>query len=136
MSVSTDDTRSLWPGLTVEDEKGPFLTGATCDACGFTTLGRRPHCPQCWAENTMKSVAIGRRGVVYTRTVIHSAPPGFESPYSVGYVDIAEGIRVFAHLEAGEGGPEIGDPVDLTLAPLRQDNEGRSLTGPRYRKVD
>ncbi|MBZ9772384.1 Zn-ribbon domain-containing OB-fold protein [Mesorhizobium sp. CO1-1-8] len=84
----------------------------------------------------MKATALGRRGVVYTRTVIHAAAPGFEGPYVVGYVDVTEGIRVFAHLQTGEGAPDIGDPVILTLAPLRTDGAGRPAKGPRYRKAE
>jgi uncharacterized OB-fold protein len=134
MSDSGDPSQSIWPGYSSEDADGPFLVGATCQSCGFTTLGKRAHCPSCWSEATMRSIPIGRRGVVYTRTVVHSAPPGFEAPYAVGYVDLKEGVRVFAHLETGDKAPAIGDPVELTLVPLRTDKDGRRLTGPRFRK--
>jgi uncharacterized OB-fold protein len=62
-------------------------------------------------------------------------PSGFDQPYAVGYVDLPEGIRVFAHLESGDASPEIGDAVELTFAPLRKNKEGHAGVGPRYRKA-
>ncbi len=125
----------LWPDLGGEDDKGPYLQGGTCARCGHVVLGMRTLCPKCWAENALVATPVGRTGRLYTRTTIHAMPSGFDQPYAVGYVDIPEGIRVFAHLESGGGSPDIGDAVELTFAPLRKDKEGRAGVGPRYRKA-
>jgi uncharacterized OB-fold protein len=82
----------------------------------------------------MTEIPIGRTGRLYSSTVIHAAPPGFEAPYAVGYVDIEHGLRVFAHLETGVAAPAIGDEVELTVAPLRRDAAGGWLSGPQYRR--
>jgi uncharacterized OB-fold protein len=127
--------RPLWPGLSGEDVEGPYLEGAKCGDCGFVTLGVRAICPQCWAQGRMQPLKLGRRGRVYTRTVVHQGPGGFEAPYAVGMVDLPEGVRVFAHFENGAASPAIGDMVALQIVPLRTDGDGNPLTGPRYRKI-
>ena len=75
---------SLWPGLSGEDAEGPYLEGAMCSACGTVTLGLRALCPQCWAQDSMQQLKLGRTGTVYTRTVIHQAPEGFEAQADLG----------------------------------------------------
>lgn len=125
---------SLWPGLSGSDDDGPFLNGSRCGHCGTVMLGKRGRCTKCWATDRIEPLAIGRRGRVYSRTVIHAAPSGYVGPYTVGYVDLPEGIRVFAHLESGPDSPAIGDEVQLGIVPLRTDN-GTALTGPRYRRI-
>ena len=132
--MSTTDAM-LWPDLGGEDAKGAYLQGGTCGRCRHVVLGMRTLCPKCWAENTLVATPVGRVGRLYTRTTIHAMPSGFDEPYAVGYVDLPEGIRVFAHLERGEQSPAIGDAVELTFAPLRKGKDGQAGLGPRYRKA-
>ena len=123
-----------WPGLVGEDAEGPFIRGGCCTACGFVALSAHAICPRCWTKDSMGQQPIGRTGRLYSSTVIHALPPGFEQPYAVGYVDVEQGVRVFAHLEGGPAQPAIGEEVELTLVPLKQDASGTWLSGPRYRR--
>jgi uncharacterized OB-fold protein len=130
--TQTED--SLWPGLSGLDSRGPYLNASKCGHCGTVMLGQRTRCSRCWADDKIEAVAVGRRGRVYSRTVIHAAPAGYVGPYTVGYVDLPEGIRVFAHLQAGPDTPAIGDEVQLDIVSLRT-TDGQALTGPRYRRL-
>ena len=125
--------RPIWDDLMGVDEDGAFLVGGSCAACGFVTLGVRDICPECWAEGTMGSVPIGRSGTLYTFTVIHQLPRGYEEPFAVGYVDLAGGIRVFAHIENAPGSLVVDRDLRLASAPLRRDDDGTWLHGPLYR---
>ena len=124
----------LWPGLSGSDEQGPFLHGSRCAACGHVMLGRRARCTRCWEAGRIEALALGREGRVYSRTVIHAAPAGYVGPYTVGYVDLPEGIRVFAHLASGADAAGIGEAVRLEIVPLRK-VDGADRTGPRYRRT-
>lgn len=126
-------SRSVWEGLLGEDADGPYLVGGRCAACGFVTLGMRDVCPSCWARGSMTKTPIGRRGVLYTYTVIHQLPPGYAAPFAVGYVDLEGDIRVFAHLENEPESLRIGAALELTVAPLKQAEGAVWLVGPRYR---
>lgn len=131
----TNEARPIRDGLFGEDADGAFLVGGRCGACGFVTLGARPICPHCLAEGAMGEEPIGRTGTLYTATVIHQAPAGFAAPFAVGYVDVEEGVRVFAHVETAPR-PAIGGRVKLALAPLRTDADGGALVGPLYRAME
>jgi uncharacterized protein len=135
MSVSDDTsaqtTQPIWDGLFGSDEHGPYLIGGRCTKCAFVTLGVRDLCPTCWSHNAMVPVPIGRTGRLYTCTIIHQVPEGYAAPFAVGYIDLDEGVRVFAHLAHDERSLRIDEPVRLTLAPLKKATSGW-LLGPRY----
>jgi uncharacterized protein len=126
----------VWAGLVGEDREGPFLVGGQCTKCGFVTLGPRDLCPSCWTRNTMQPHPIGRTGTLYTYTVVHQLPPGYAEPFAAGYIDIEGGVRVFAHVENSSGGLRIGGPLRLALEPLRKDDKGAWLYGPRYHPIE
>lgn len=137
MTSAAEDTdlvsRPIWNGLMGADEAGPYLIGGRCSACGFTTLGLRDVCPECWAEGTMAEAPIGRRGTLYTYTIIHQLPQGYDETFAVGYIDLDGGVRVFAHVENSPASLAIGTELELTEVALRKDADGAELTGPRYR---
>jgi len=126
-------SRPIWAGLMGADDEGAYLVGGKCEACGFTTLGLRDICPDCWTEGSMQQTPIGRRGILYTYTVIDQLPEGYDHPFAVGYVDLADGVRVFAHLENTPESLVIGNELELTEGALRRDETGAELCGPRYR---
>ena len=127
--------RDLWEGLLGEDADGPFWVGARCASCHALALGARDLCPVCWSRNTMVRSPAGRTGRVYSCTIVHQSADGFETPMIVGYVDIEEGLRVFAHLESAVGTSLIGAEVALSTARLRRAADGAWLIGPRYRPL-
>ncbi len=110
---------------------GGHLVGGRCPACGAHFFPAREVCSRCLSE--LATVALSGRGTVYTYTVIHQAPPGFETPYVLAYVDLPEGVRVLGQLEVPPEEARIGVQVELTLTPLGRDDEGREVVGFRFR---
>lgn len=94
--------------------------GSRCRACGRVHYPAKRVCLACREETEMEPVPLSRRGALYTFTVIHVGLEGFRAPYAVGWVDLPEGLRLFAPLLAGD--PEtqlrIGMPVEMVLHPL------------------
>ena len=124
---------AIWKDFVGEDAEGPYLIAGKCARCGLVTLGVRKICPECWQEGTMRAVKAGRRGILYSFTVLHQMAAGFEVPAAVGYVDLDSGVRVFAHLDNEPSTLRVGSQLALTLAPLRAGPDGKQLIGPRYR---
>jgi uncharacterized OB-fold protein len=120
----------IWPDLLGDDEVGAHLLGTRCTACGHVALGKRTTCAQCWRNDALAPAKLGRRGTIYSATVIHQGPPGFDGPYAVGYVDIEDGVRVFAHL-AGAAAP--GRAAKLAIGTVKTAADGTPLDGPIYR---
>lgn len=127
-----NDSRPAWPGLWQRDEKGAYLVGGRCTECRKLALGMREFCPHCHSEGCLREERVGRSGEVYTATLLNQGPPAFKPPYRVGYVDIEDGVRVFAHISHGEGSPVIGDRVWLDIQDVASDKEGCALSGPVY----
>ena len=77
-----------------------------CPACGKLTFPPKQHCPGCWSDK-MEWTELSGKGTLYARTTIHVAATQFQDdiPFSVGIVDLIEGIRLIAGL--------IDDPVEL-----------------------
>jgi len=51
-----------------------------------------------------------RRGLVYSFSIVHAGAQSWHKPFTVGYVDLENGVRLFAHLR---GAIEIGAQVEL-----------------------
>ena len=105
------------------------LVGSECRDCGARVFPPTPVCPGCMSEN-MAPLNLSRRGILYSWSVVHAAPRGWTLPFVAGYVDLPEGVRVFAHIVGGDPKALRFDmPVETTLAVLGTDEQGRALEG-------
>src|SRR5690606_3942899 len=120
--------------LAIHPETGEdVLMGARCTACDTTVLRRAAICPSCWAEGTLQPVALPREGTLYSVTVIHQAPPGFEPPYAMGYVDLGATLRMMARVALSNSRPPpIGQRVRLTRAIIARSDDGTPIEGPLF----
>jgi uncharacterized OB-fold protein len=74
------------------------LIAARCSGCGSAWFPMRPVCPYCSASSP-EPFPVGPGGTLYSYTTVHisSARP---TPYVLGYVDLDQGVRVLATIEA------------------------------------
>ena len=75
-------------------------------------------------------MTLSEHGTLYLFTVVHNAPPGYRgpTPYGFGVVELPEGLRIISPLtEARLDNLYIGMPVQLRIAPLFSDDEGREV---------
>lgn len=75
------------------------LAAMECRECGTKVFPPGDHCPSCLGTGlaTLPVRSIGR---LYSYTTVHVAPPQWQTPYVLGYVDFAEGVRVFGKVKA------------------------------------
>jgi uncharacterized OB-fold protein len=58
-------------------------------------------------------VELSPTGTLYSFTVVHASPKANKAPVSLGLVDFADGVRVFARLDYPEGRrPAIGERLE------------------------
>jgi len=71
------------------------LMAGHCEDCGKLLAPPRPLCPNCHSTRIGWKELKGR-GRLATYTVIHVAPPQFQSraPYAVGVIELDEGVRM------------------------------------------
>ena len=93
------DEHPLLAGDAVREaaDGGVRLIGTECGDCGTKFFPPAPVCPGCMSEN-VTGVELANEGTLYSWSVVHVAPREWEVPYVAGYVDLADGVRVFAHI--------------------------------------
>lgn len=70
--------------------KGNRLLGLKCNKCSAYTVPPKKVCIECTSED-LEVVELSGQGQIQTFTVIRVPPEGFEAPYIVGMVELAEG---------------------------------------------
>jgi hypothetical protein len=114
----TNFTKTFWEGTRQEK-----LLLQRCRACGTHQYYPRPVCMRCMSRDLEWKESSGR-GAVYSFTVTHLPPEGFEdrAPYVLVAVDLPEGARVLGTLlDVPAAEVRIGMPVRATYERLTDD---------------
>jgi uncharacterized protein len=104
------DTEPFWTATA--DHR---LTYQVCMDCGQVVFHPRRHCTGCLRSDLGWRDSAGR-GTVYTFTVIRqSGQPFFREriPYVVGMIDLDEGFRMLAEIEADPGAVHVNQRVTV-----------------------
>ena len=111
-----------------EDEDGTLhLIGTLCRDCDTRLVPPVEICPECLSED-VAPVALSVCGTLYSWSVVHVAPRGWRLPYIAGYVDLPEGVWVFAHIVGVSNDALAFDmAVELCRAELGTDDDGRTV---------
>ncbi len=119
-----------------EGPEGPELLGSNCKSCGKFAFPRRRICPACQSDEEMAQVSLSRKGKLYTYTIVRQGLKGFETPYALGFVDLPEGVRVFAQLTVFEPWAlQVGMEVELVLGKVASRGDGEDVISYRFRPV-
>jgi len=115
------------------------LVGEECPHCSAKIFPPRDVCPECGGE-AKEPYRFSGRGSVYSYTVMHSAPSGFEEslPYTIALVKLDEGPTVTAQLtDVGEKEVTIGMPVEMVTRRIKEDGgkQGMLVYGYKFRPV-
>lgn len=105
-------TQVFWNSL----RQGRWQT-TCCQDCGRQTFPPKPVCPHCWSPRVAWK-PLAATGTLYSWTRIHAAPTAFtgETPYAVGIVDLADGLRLACRLAETEGVDlAVGQPVEMIV---------------------
>jgi uncharacterized OB-fold protein len=117
----------------VTAEGDGFLLGSHCGNCGAHFFPVRAACSGC-LHNNLETVRFSRAATLYTFSVVRQSTPAFEVPYTLGYVDLPEGVRVMTQLSGRDPEDyEIGMSLELAVEPFGVDDEGNEVVGFRFR---
>jgi uncharacterized protein len=108
----TPETRHFWEGT-----KAGELRLQKCGACSHIYFPPRPFCPKCASRDVAILKASGRATLF--SYVIHARPaPGFDAPYSIAVVELAEGPRLMTNIVGCPQTPEalaLDMPLEVTF---------------------
>ncbi len=114
-----------------DDVDGGRLIGNKCLSCGRIYFPQASFCFECFSRN-MEKVPLSRRGKLYSYTTGHMASTRLQPPYTIGLVDLPEGIRVFAPLKCTADRPlHIGMEMKIVLEDLWQE-DGKVVIGYKF----
>lgn len=88
----TPETAHYWEGA----RRGE-LRLQRCNACTHTYFPPRPFCPECSSRDVSVFAASGR-GTLHSYVINHMKSPGFEPPYAIAVVELAEGPRMMSNI--------------------------------------
>ncbi|WP_433622148.1 Zn-ribbon domain-containing OB-fold protein [Nocardia sp. CA-120079] len=95
--LSEPDTAPFWAAT-----KSHRLIYQVCTSCGEAVFHPRRHCGACGSAEPQWHESAGR-GTVYSYTVIRQhGRPYFRDklPYALGFIDLDEGFRMLAEIDA------------------------------------
>lgn len=126
-ALSSAEPRFVAPELVEVDAAGtPHLVGGRCTPCRALSFPRAIVCSECLGQDISKA-QLAREGVLYSYSVVHAAPRGWTVPYVLGYVDLADGIRVLAHIEGAREAVRIDAKLRLGTGRVGTDPTGAPL---------
>ena len=92
LPVPTPETAHFWEGTARGD-----LRLQRCRSCSETYFPPQPFCPAC-ASDDVEVVRASGRGTLHSYVINHRAAPGFDAPYVIAVVELAEGPRLLTNL--------------------------------------
>ena len=129
-------------GIFTWPDAEPRLIGSRCAACAIVTFPAQGSCPRC-ASTAMAEHLLARRGRLWAWTTQEFPPPSPPYagptgaafvPFGVGYVELANEVRVEARLTQTDG-LRSGIEMELVLVPFRSDADGNEVVTFAFRPV-
>jgi len=110
-------------GTFIEDAEGGRLVGSKCKSCGQIFFPKVQPCLNCFHKD-LEEIPLSRQGELYSYATAYMPASHFQPPYTVGYVNLPEGVRVFAPLKEVEGQSfKVGLPMKLVIEELWRDGD-------------
>jgi uncharacterized protein len=109
----TPETQHFWDGT-----KTGELRLQRCDECRHTYFPPRPFCPKC-ASRQVSAFAASGRAILDSYVIHHRKVAGFEPPYAIAVVKLAEGPRMMTNIVECAQTPEalqLDMPLEVVFA--------------------
>ena len=114
----TPETQHFWDGTNAGE-----LRLQRCQACDHAYFPPRPFCPECASRDVEQFTASGQASL-YSYVINHRAPKGWEAPYAIAVVELAEGPRMMSHIVEVPQTPEalqLDMALEVTFERLNDD---------------
>jgi uncharacterized OB-fold protein len=120
-------------GLFVEDNGGALLA-TKCSSCGRVFFPAREHCLSC-GSHELEQIRLTDRPRLYTFTVVQMPVHHFTPPFTLGWVEFPEGVRVMSQIRNPENLTlKIGMALRVVIDTLWQEKD-KAVIGYRFEPV-
>ncbi len=114
------------PRLVDIDGSRARLKAGQCRQCKAYSFPRADVCASCLSEDVADAF-LSEEGKLYSFSTIYKGPPGWIVPYTLGYVDLPEGVRVLANLDIPQEQLRVDLKVRLGFKAIAKDADGSPL---------
>jgi uncharacterized OB-fold protein len=121
----TPETQHFWDGTRAGE-----LRLQRCNACTKVYFPPRPFCPAC-ASRDVSVVKASGNAILDTYVIHHRKVPGFEPPYAIAVVRLAEGPRMMTNIVECPQTPEALQ-LDMPLEVVFE-KQNDTVTLPLFR---
>ena len=121
----TPETQHFWEGTRAGE-----LRLQRCTACSKVYFPPRPFCPACASRDVSVFKASGK-AILDSYVIHHRRVPGFEPPYAIAVVKLAEGPRMMTNIVDCEQTPEalqLDMKLEVAFTPMDEE-----ITLPLFR---
>ncbi|NNE40779.1 MAG: Zn-ribbon domain-containing OB-fold protein [Marinicaulis sp.] len=121
--------RLLDQNLIRVSDSGWDLVGQKCVDCGKIAYPRKRVCPQCFSSD-LDEYLLSRSGTLHTFTTTYLGSPSLKPPYTIGFLDLPEGIKLMGVILAAhptESSLTVGMKMEIVLDVLREDPDGEDV---------
>ena len=112
----------------IDTQHGVRLVGSQCRTCADICFPKRFTCLNCGSRDVGDKV-LPDKGVLYTYSTVHISS-SWPTPYTLGYVDLTNGVRLLSHIETNGTDLQMDCPVELKISgdsfvfvPIMQDGD-------------
>ena len=116
------------------------LVGTKCKGCGEKFFPPRRLCPNCRRSGSIEEFKFSGRGEIYSYTIIHAAPEGFEfqKPYVMAIIKLEEGPLITSQVvDCKLEEIEIGRKVEKVFRKIIAGVRGGTIRyGYKFKLVD
>jgi len=121
----TPETKHFWDGT-----QSGELRLQRCDECSNVYFPPRPFCPKC-ASRKVSVFAASGKAILDTYVSHHRKVPGFEPPFAIAVVKLAEGPRMMTNIVECAQTPEalvLDMPLEVVF-----EKQNDTITLPFFR---
>jgi uncharacterized OB-fold protein len=97
------------------DRASGRLRGSRCRDCDAVSWPARAVCHRCGSA-AAEPLELTDRGQLITHTTVWVSRPGLEAPFTLGQIELPEGVTVFGHVRELEATDLVPLPVRMVLA--------------------
>ncbi|MFH1134921.1 MAG: OB-fold domain-containing protein [Pseudomonadota bacterium] len=111
------------------------LMGNRCQACRKTFFPAKMVCPLCF-DGRLEAVPLSGTGTLHTFAKSYMGPLDIQKPYLMGFIDLPEGLKLYALIEAAEPWEEtlrIGLLMEMFIGVFKTDSSGREIMTYKFR---
>jgi len=126
----------LSEGIFVGEGTEGKLLANKCKKCGQVFFPKVQICLECF-DKELEDMHLSSEGMLYSYTTAYMPSVHFKPPFSVGFIDMPEGVRLFSPLKEVEDKPfKVGMPVKLTIEALWEEEKDTLVIGYKFFPFD